>query len=141
MDEQQPMTHGPNRGTRKHMGVATSDPDYLSPAPNGRPAMGTGASGNFGTGTGGNFGTGTGGNRTATPGHPTAYRQRPASAATTPSGQPAQPNYSRYLSTPKKGKAIFTSRQDKQRRRIKVLMAILILAAIALALVWYFVLR
>jgi hypothetical protein len=133
MDEQQPMTHGPNRGTRKHMGVATSDPDYLSPAPNGRPAMGTGASGNFGTGTGGN--------RTATPGHPTAYRQRPASAATTPSGQPAQPNYSRYLSTPKKGKAIFTSRQDKQRRRIKVLMAILVLAAIALALVWYFVLR
>ena len=46
-----------------------------------------------------------------------------------------------YISTPKKGRAIFTSRQDRQRRRIKIALGIMIVAAIALALFWFFVLR
>ena len=43
--------------------------------------------------------------------------------------------------SPKKGRAIFTSQQDRQRRRVQVLLAVLIVAAIALALFWFFVLR
>ena len=56
-------------------------------------------------------------------------------------GTGARPNYGRYISTPKKGRSIFTSRQDRQRRRVKILLGALIIAATALALFWFFVLR
>ena len=36
---------------------------------------------------------------------------------------------------------IITSRQDRQRRRVKILLGVLIIAATALALFWFFVLR
>ena len=46
-----------------------------------------------------------------------------------------------YISQPKKGHTIFTSRQDRQRRRVKILIEILVVATVALALFWFFDLR
>lgn len=57
------------------------------------------------------------------------------------SEQRAPLHYDRYLQTPKPGKSIFTARHDRSRRRVKRLLAVLIVLAIALALVWFFVLR
>ncbi len=121
------------------MGVATSDPDYLPAAPGPR-AAGCGdrhacraerdATGNV-TGVGRPQGAGRQARRGQHLGGVTG-----AGGATD-----GQPNYSRYLSTPKKGKAIFTSRQNRQRRRVKILLGLLVLAAVALALFWYFFLR
>lgn len=105
---------------RKHMGVATNDPDYLPPT---GPAPGEGRAVPTGT----------------------AHRSRPASygaktVARRPAGNTA-PHYERFLQTPKKGRAIFTSQQARQRQRIKLLLAVLILATVVLAVVWLFFLR
>lgn len=131
MDEQDKTTGTPpltrdfthSNRPRKHMGVATSDPEYLpQTGPSGRvppssPTLRIRANERQGAGM-------------AT----TGKRKRGA-------GQPGQLHYDRYLQTPKKGRSIFTSQQDRQRRRIQVLLAVLIIAAIALALFWFFVLR
>lgn len=127
MDEQDKITDGalsPHafpRGTRprKHMGVASSDPEYLPQAdPSGY----------------------------VPPTSPTLRiraneRNKQNGHAGVGDGQPGQPNYSRYLTKPKRGRSIFTSQQDRQRQRVQILLAVLIVAAIALALFWFFVLR
>ena len=116
MDDQLPQERPASGGTRKHMGVATSDPEYLPPVGHGRGtehAMGA----------------------------PSAVRGHGDNPHRTQAPSGAQPNYGRYISTPKKGRSIFTSRQDRQRRRVKILLGVLIIAATALALFWFFVLR
>lgn len=113
-----------NNRPRKHMGVATSDPEYLPPT--GPTAQGTGY---------------------VPPSSPTLHVRSDGRGATkqpVPQGQPVQAgqlHYDRYLQTPKKGRSIFTSRLDRQRRKMKLLLAVLIIAAIVLAFVWFFVLR
>ena len=105
---------------RRHMGVASSDPEYLpKPDPTGY----------------------------VPPSSPTlriraneqgaAHGHQPLKG----DGQKGRLHYDRYLQQPKKGRSIFTSRQDRQRRRVQVLLGVLIVAAIALALFWFFVLR
>ena len=49
--------------------------------------------------------------------------------------------YDRYISVPKKGRSIFTARQARQRNRLYIAFAVLVVTAIALALVWYLYLR
>ena len=104
---------------RKHMGVASSDPEYLPQTgptghvPPSSPTLRIRANERGGQG-----------------GRPVAG-----------DGQPGQLNYSRYLTKPKRGRSIFTSQQDRQRQRVQILLAVLIVAAIALALFWFFVLR
>ena len=105
--------------SRKHMGVASSDPEYLPQ---------TDSTGHV------------------PPSSPTLRiraneRNGRAIPSVKGSGQPGQLHYDRYLQKPKKGRSIFTSQQDRQRRRVQVLLAVLIIAAIALALFWFFVLR
>lgn len=116
MDEQLLKTRAASSGTRKHMGVATSDPEYLPPVGGNRPQA------------------------HVPPTSPT-LRVRTGDARGGQAGTGARPNYGRYISTPKKGRSIFTSRQDRQRRRVKILLGALIIAATALALFWFFVLR
>lgn len=105
---------------RKHMGVASSDPEYLSQ---------TGPTGHV------------------PPSSPTLRiraTERNAAHGSQPikgGGQPGQLHYDRYLQQPKKGRSIFTSQQDRQRRRVQALLVVLIVAAVALALFWFFVLR
>ena len=107
----------PRQRPRKHMGVATSDPDYLprTDIHGYAPAM-----------------------------DPATRARLREQRGTSPAHQPAQGaplHYERYLTTPKKGHAIFTSRQERARKRAQLLLAILIVAAIVLALVWFFLLR
>lgn len=143
----QPAASHPDRtrpvssGTRKHMGVATSDPTYLPPVnnPNAprcdrkvnvpvrRTAYGSGGSAQ----TGGSSRHPSGRVSTSSP---------TLQVRSDEGGGNISPGRS-YISQPKKGHAIFTSRQDRQRRRIKIVLALLIVAAVALALFWYFVLR
>lgn len=105
---------------RKHMGVASSDPEYLPQ---------TEATGYV------------------PPSSPTLRiraNERGSARTNQPlkgNAQPGQLHYDRYLQQPKKGRSIFTSQQDRQRRRVQILLAVLIVAAIALALFWFFVLR
>lgn len=123
---QEPITDDPTRyvtrdryttldaapARRRHMGVATADPQYLPP-------------------------TGQRGGRVRGP--------RPANGA---AGAPAgagdrrqQLHFERYLETPKPGRSIFTSQQHRSRQRTKRMLAVLIVLAIILALVWFFILR
>lgn len=123
---QEPITDDPTRyvtrdryttldaapARRRHMGVATADPQYLPP-------------------------TGQRGDRARGP--------RPANGS---AGAPAgsgdrrqQLHYERYLEMPKPGRSIFTSQQHRSRQRAKRMLAVLIVLAIILALVWLFVLR
>lgn len=104
---------------RKHMGVASSDPEYLPQTeptgyvPPSSPTLRIRANERGGRDV------------------------QPIKG----NGQSGQLHYDRYLQKPKKGRSIFTSQQDRQRRHVQVLLAVLIVAAIALALFWFFVLR
>lgn len=134
MDEQQPYARPGARAPRKHMGVATSDPEYLPPV-NGAAASARSAR--------------------MEREHPDRSRADRTPYSTLHGGRPSdrpgradrqadpggQSNYGRYISTPKKGRSIFTSRQDRQRRRVKIMLAVLIVTAVALALFWFFALR
>lgn len=114
---------------RKHMGTATSDPEYLPPV----------------NGGGGHI-----------PPHSSTLRIRqneraeavPTGAHGPHRGRDLGPRRKhgeiktgRYLSTPHGGKRIFTTQRDRQQRRMRYVLVVLILAAIALALVWFFLLR
>lgn len=141
MDEQRPYARGANGGTRKHMGVATSDPTYLPPVDNPNAPKTS--------------------RKTSVPARKVSYgsggsAQNGLSADRAPSRSPiASPTLQvrthegaggvsprrNYISTPKKGRSIFTSRQDRQRKRVKIALGVMIVAAIALALFWFFVLR
>lgn len=106
--------------TRKHMGVATNDPEYLPPT---GPAPGAGR----------------------IPPSSSTLRiranERGGKSGTRAGAPDGSHHYERYLQTPKKGRSIFTSQQQRQRKRTQALLAVLILAAVALALVWFFILR
>ncbi|MCI5784600.1 hypothetical protein ACTQY8_04630 [Collinsella bouchesdurhonensis] len=87
------------RGDRKHMGTATSDPQYLSPT-------GYEKSGHL---------------------SPNASRERDGGRATV--------HYERYLQTPKPGKSIFISRQERARKRNRrLLLAAIIVVVVAILL-------
>lgn len=130
MDEQQRYARPDARGPRRHMGVATSDPEYLPPV-KGAALSTHGARLERGASDRASH------DRSS---HPAPHGDRPARMAhqVNPGGQP---NYGRYISSPKKGRSIFTSRQVRQRRRVKMALAMLIGAAAALALFWFFALR
>ncbi len=141
MDEQASQTRPTTGGTRRHMGVATSDPTYLPPVnnpnapksdrktrvPARRVSYGSGGSAQNGT--------------TAGQSSPRAPIAGPTVQVRTHDGGGNISPRRNYISTPKKGHAIFTSRQDRQRKRVKIALGIMIVAAIALALFWFFVLR
>lgn len=93
---QVPQQAAPRPG-RRHMGVATADPQYLPP-------------------------TG--------PAHP---RRQPQPGE---EGERPQLHYERYLQTPSGHKSIFISRQERERRRVHILVALLIVVLVALA-VWF----
>lgn len=100
-----PISAGQPRGAmpgRKHMGVATSDPQYLQPA-------------------------GAVSGRASGPAHP--RHKNPGD------GEPQTLHGNRYLSTPSSHKTIFTARQDRARKRIRVLLVVLLLVVIAVV-VW-----
>lgn len=50
-------------------------------------------------------------------------------------------HYDRYLQSPTSKRAIFSSRYGRRNRLLKRVLGVLILLAIILALVWFFVLR
>lgn len=95
---------------RRHMGVATSDPQYLPVTEPGRGAQ-PGANGDV-----------------PGPAHPASGKRAPL-------------HYDRYLQTPKPGKTIFSSRHERARRRTRAFIIAVLLVAIVIALVWFFVLR
>lgn len=141
MDEQTSQPHPVIGGTRKHMGVATSDPTYLPPVDNpNAPATDRKArvpvrKVSYGSGGSAQNGIPSGQSPSRIPVASPTLQVR-----TYEGGGNISPRRN-YISTPKKGRAIFTSRQDRQRRRIKIALGIMIVAAIALALFWFFVLR
>lgn len=115
-------------GQRKHMGTATSDPDYLTPTGfehNGRQALNAYMSAKHQQKRG-------------------AQRGDESLKKANRNGKPSKPgqlHYDRYLSTPKPGRSIFISQHDRKRKRLKTLIAILIVLIIALALAWFIFLR
>ena len=109
------------RRARKHMGVATSDPEYLPPVPGGD--------------------KGPGYIPPSSPTLRTRANERTPQAAKKGSGKPGGLRYDRYLSTPKRGKSIFTSQQARRRTHAQHILAVLIILAVALALVWFLLLR
>lgn len=137
---------------RKHMGVASNDPEYLPPVDNPRfsPRTSTqlddaaaGASRLGITSRGPARGGVSQGQGYIPPSSSTLkVRTRDRGGVSAgPAGGGKQLHYDRYISVPKKGKTIFTSRQARQHRNAQILLAVLVLAAIALALVWFFLLR
>lgn len=123
----QPHNRAAHGRPRKHMGVASSDPDYLPPVgpqPEGAAHPGPSAHARP-TRPGGHSGRGDLGG----PNGPDRRR----------SNDPL--HYDRYISVPKKGRSIFTARQARQRHRLYIGFAVLVVAAVALALVWYLYLR
>lgn len=138
----QPAMQGRTRpAARKHMGVATSDPTYLPPVNNpnapkkGRKVRVPARKTSYGAG--GSAQTGGPAARSGgyvPPSSPTLQvRANEGGSNITPGRN--------YISQPKKGHAIFTSREDRNRKRMRALLAALVLAAIALALAWFFLLR
>ncbi|WP_346674417.1 hypothetical protein [Enorma phocaeensis] len=92
--EQAPEATQPRPG-RRHMGVATADPQYLPPTGPAHPR------------------------RTPQPGE-----ERP------------RLHYERYLQGPSGRKSIFTSRQERERRRLHLLVALLVILAIVGLVLW-----
>lgn len=101
--------HAPR--TRKHMGVATSDPEYLPPVQDTVERM-------PGHGRGGRH----------------AHSGRAANA-----GRNSNPlHYDRYLSAPQRGRAIFSAQRTRHRRRNAVaVLAILLIAAVCIAAAYF----
>lgn len=100
------------RGGRKHMGTASSDPEYL-PQVRGR-----------------------GSDRAVRAGETDI-----TGSTGSPSRRPGPLHYDRYLQLPDSGKSIFTSRHNRHRRRTHVALGVLAALSIVLALVWYLLLR
>lgn len=104
-------------GTRRHMGTATSDPDYLPQTDFQRrqDRMDLRRLG--------------------------AERAAAREAAGTSEDSRREPLHGeRYLSTPKSSKSIFT-RRERKRRRTQLILTALLVVAIALILAWFFFLR
>lgn len=115
-------------GQRKHMGTATSDPDYLTPTGfehNGRQALNAYMSAKHQQ------------KRGAQPLNDSLKKAK----GNGKTGKPGQLHYDRYLSTPKPGRSIFISQHDRKRKHLKMLITVLVILIIALALVWFIFLR
>lgn len=128
---------------RKHMGVATSDPNYLPPVDNPRaPSHSRDVQvplrkSNLGRGGSAQNASSAPRGGYIPPSSPTLRvrsREGAGSASNTRAGR-------NYISQPKKSHSIFTSRAEQRRRRLLVILIIMIVLAVALALVWFFFLR
>ncbi len=95
---------------RRHMGVASSDPMYLTDAPLSKNSACSQE-------------------QTQTPTQQHRRGTRPKQTLT---------HSARYLETPKQGKSIFTS-SNRRRKQHRLQIALLIIASVAIALVVYFV--
>ena len=95
---------------RRHMGVASSDPVYLTDAPLSKNSA-------------------CNQEQTLTPTQQHRRGPRPKQTLT---------HSARYLETPKQGKSIFTS-SNRRRKQHRLQIALLIIASVAIALVVYFV--
>ena len=91
------------RGSRKHMGTATSDPQYLSPT-----------------------------------GYEKSGRFSPSVDGERDKGRSAV-HYERYMQTPKPGKSIFISRQERARKRNRRLILAAIIVVVLAVLLKIFV--
>lgn len=97
---------------RKHMGTATSDPEYLPQTEFQRQCAAD----------------------------PDA-RQTPIRDARAPQRSKTL-RYDRYLQTPRPGRSIFTSPQARRQRHARIIVLIALIAiALVIALVWFLVLR
>lgn len=97
---------------RKHMGTASSDPEYLPQTAFQK-------------------------ERAADPN----ARQTPIRDARAPQ-RSGTVRYDRYLQTPKPGRAIFSNPQTRRRQRQHLaIIVVLFIALVAVALVWFLVLR
>lgn len=116
---------------RRHMGVATSDPQYLPLTPQEqareRALAREQQRHNVAAAQADAFGAG------PRPAHP--------AQAVQPGTHRSLQHSDRYLSTPKPGKTIFKSRYEKQRRDTKTALLIALGLAVALCLIWFFFLR
>ncbi len=119
--------HAPR--TRKHMGVATSDPEYLPPVQDTVERMPEHGRGGRAVNAAPDARRGRGGRH--------AHSGRAANA-----GNNSNPlHYDRYLSSPQRGRAIFSAQRTRHRRRNAVaVLAILLIAAVCVAAA-YFLLR
>lgn len=125
--------HAPR--TRKHMGVATSDPEYLPPVQDNANQMPErGHSGRtIHAAPDAHHGRGehlVHSSRTANAG-----RNAVASRNTNPL------HYDRYLSAPYRGRAIFSAQRTRQRRRTAMVVLTILLIAVACVAAAYFLLR
>ena len=116
------------RGGRRHMGVATSDPQYLPLTPQEQARERAMAREHQRSQNAGQ--------------QPDAHNAAPRPAHPMQTIQPGThrslQHSARHLSTPKPRQTLFKSRYEKQHRHAKaVLLAVLLIAAI-LGLVWYF---
>ncbi len=93
---------GRSGSRRKHMGVATSDAQYLQPVDS----------------------------NATKPGRPAHPRHKSPG-----DGTPQTLRSNRYLSTPPGRKAIFTARQNKARRRMRILVVLALVTILAIV-VW-----
>lgn len=119
-----PTPHGSHR---RHMGTATSDPQYLPLTDDERRREAAIAKEQQ--------------MRAAITGQdPAIEGDRPAHPVSR-EGRPQLTHSARYLQTPKPGRSIFISRHDRRRQQIRLLITILIVAVIVFALVWFFVLK
>lgn len=115
--------------TRKHMGVATSDPEYLPPVQDTANRM-------SGHGQNGRAANAAPGAHHGRGGHPVrSNRNAVASSNANPL------HYDRYLSTPQHGRAIFSAQRTRQRRRTAMAVLAILLIAVACVAAAYFLLR
>lgn len=119
------------RAGRRHMGVATSDPQYLPLTPQEQARERALAREQ---------------QRSQVAGQQPDHRgagPRPAHPmqAVQPGTHRSLQHSERYLSTPKPGKTIFKSRYEKQRRHTKAILLATLILAIAIGLIWFFFLR
>lgn len=119
------------RAGRRHMGVASSDPQYLPLTPQEQARERALAREQQRSQT------------SAAPNDPYGTGPRPAHPAQglQPCTHRSLQHSERYLSTPKPGKTIFKSRYERQRRHTKSLLVAAALVAVAIGLVWFIFLR
>lgn len=121
----------PQRTGRRHMGVASSDPQYLPLTPQEQARERAIARDQQRAQNAGQQPDAR--NAPPRPAHPMQAVQ--------PGTHRSLQHSARYLSTPKPGKTIFKSRYEKQRRHTKAVLLAVLALAIILGVVWYFFLR
>ena len=97
---------------RKHMGVATSDPNYLADAPLSKPGTDNGKS-----------------------------QEAARSSVRGPRAKQTLTHSARYLQTPKPGRSIFMSREMRRKQQTKRLAIALVVLIAVVLIVCFFILR